>query len=497
MSLLLPTPTQLRLVGYENQRSELEERLAYVDEKIDYELRKFKSNPYFLQRYGQAAYQQRLEELKAARNKSLLFEDSSGLWTYSGLAHSIADAYGDPAQVQFQYPSSKTIPWAKTLDRTPRYYQLAAVEKLLEEKHACVEISTGLGKSLCVLLLCKALALKSVIMAPSVSIAGQLLDEFTTYFGKRYVGQFFDGKKEFNKLFTIAVAQSLTKIEKDTPAWDVLSKSEVFIADESHMCPAKTLSEVCFGLVADAPYRFFFSGTQLRNDGLGILLDAITGKTVYRMSVEEGVDQGFLAKPMVRMIRMDSKVNFSSGDANEMTRNHVFYNPDVNAAAADIINRSVSLLKRNTLVLVDELEQFGHLAPLLRFEARYAHGGGSKASLEKVPEAHRKSDPKKLVEAFDRGEFPILVGTSCIATGTDIKSCKSIVYLRGGKSEIEVRQGAIGRGTRIVPGKSDFYVFDFGIDNVPMLNKHALARKKIYQAVYPGGYQEIKLNAQS
>ncbi len=328
-------------------------------------------------------------------------------------------------------------------------------------------------------------------MAPSVSIAGQILDDFTTHFGSRYVGQFFDGKKKHDKLFTVCVAQSLTKVEKDSPAWNALSKAEVFIADESHLCPAKTLSEVCFGLVANAPYRFFFSGTQLRNDGLGILLDAITGKTVYRMSVQEGVDQGFLAKPIFRMVRMDSNIQFSSGDANENTRAHVYYNPQVNANAADIINRSVSLLQRPCLVLVDELEQFGHLLPLLRFEARYAHGGASGSVLDKVPVAHRKSDPKKLVEQFNRGEFPILVGTSCIATGTDIKAAKTIVYLRGGKSEIELRQ-SIGRGTRIVPGKDDFVMFDFAIDNVPMLAKHALARKKIYNSVFPS-YQEVRL----
>lgn len=491
MTLLLPTPTQLRLVGYENKRSELAERLAYVDQKVDYELRKFKQNPYFLSRYGEAAYQQRLSELKAAREKSLLFEDQAGLWTYSGLAHSLASEFEEAVQVKFEYPASKAIPWAKTLDRSPRYYQNEAIEKLLEAKHAGVSMATGAGKSLVILLLCKALGLKTVVMAPSVSIAGQLLEEFTTHFGAKYVGQYFDGTKKHEKLFTIAIAQSLTKIAEGSPAWNSLSKAEVFIADESHLCPAKTLSEVCFGLVAAAPYRFFFSGTQIRNDGLGPLLDAITGPIVYEISVSQLVDQGFLAKPIFRMLRLDSSVNFSSSDANEMTRNHVYYNPQVNLAAANVINRSVSVMKRNTLVLVDELEQFGHLLPHLRFEARYAHGGASGSVLNKIPEAHRKSDPKKLVEAFNRGEFPILVGTSCIATGTDIKACKSIVYLRGGKSEIEVRQ-SVGRGTRLIPGKESCFFFDFAIDNVPMLAKHAAARKKIYQAIYPS-YGEIQI----
>jgi hypothetical protein len=65
-----------------------------------------------------------------------------------------------------------------------------------------------------------------------------------------------------------------------TPAWEKLSKAQVFIADESHMTPAKTLQEVCFGLLKHAPYRFFFSATQMRGDGLGLLLEGIVGKIV-------------------------------------------------------------------------------------------------------------------------------------------------------------------------------------------------------------------------
>lgn len=489
--LVQPNPTQVRLYGYENRISELEKKLSYIDEKVEYELRKFRKNRYYVKKFGQEAYDAKLAALVAAKNKSLLFKDEQGYWTYSGLAPQISEEFDDKLEVRFQRPEAKRIPWAKKPEHEARYYQTKSIENLLAIGHGGVELATGTGKTRLVLELTKQLALKTIVMTPSVNIAEQIYDLFVSHLGKKYVGKFYGGKKESGKLFVVGVGASFTRIEKNTKAWDDLSKAEVICCDEAHTLPAKTLAAVCFGVGANASYRFFFTGTHLRNDGLDLLLNAITGPIVYRMSVQEGVDQGFLAKPLFRMLWLNSKQGYDSKDANDMTRAHVYYNPQVNAAAADVANRAVGLMGRPTLILVDELEQFGHLAPHLRYEARFAHGGVNASNRDLVPTAHHDSDPKKLVEQFNAGEFPILVGTSCVATGTDFKAVRNIVYLRGGKSEIEVRQ-SIGRGTRVVPGKEDCIFADFGIENVPMLKRHAEARKKIYRETYPS-YSDIKL----
>ena len=80
---------------------------------------------------------------------------------------------------------------------------------------------------------------------------------------------------------------------------------------------------------------------------------------------------------------------------------------------------------------------------------------------------------------------PILIGTSCISTGTDIRSVKTMVYLKGGKSEIEVRQG-VGRCTRLEKSlaKTACTVVDFDVENIEILHRHALARRKIFDDIY-------------
>src|SRR5205814_3770420 len=127
---------------------------------------------------------------------------------------------------------------------------------------------------------------------------------------------------------------SLTRVEKGTSHWKELSQAQVFMADESHLVPSETLARVCLGLCASAPYRFFFSATQMRNDGLDMLLDGITGETVFSMTVKEGVDQGYLARPHFRMVRTSSAEKCFSQDPGRLTRAHLYYNPRVVKHAA-------------------------------------------------------------------------------------------------------------------------------------------------------------------
>jgi superfamily II DNA or RNA helicase len=55
-----------------------------------------------------------------------------------------------------------------------------------------------------------------------------------------------------------------------------------------------------------------------------------------------------------------------------------------------------------------------------------------------------------------------------------------IIMLTGGKSEVQVKQ-AIGRGTRLVEGKKDFWVIDFDVAGSPTMDRHLKARQAYYE----------------
>lgn len=482
-----PTRLEIRDVNV----SDLDRLLTYRDKKVDFELRALKNRHWLRSQLGEERFQEEVEALKAQRVKTLLSLGTDGtLSTMSGLAgHLMTNLPGQVLENRVVYPEAKIMPWAKVPQREHRPYQIQAKEALLKARHGAVEIGTGLGKSFIALMLVKELGLKTLVMAPSLNIAKQLLREFRLHLGANRVGAYFGAKKEFTKQVTIGISQGLTKIEAGSAAALELGKCEVFIADESHLTPAATLRKICFELVKAAPYRFFFSGTQMRGDGLDMLLEGIIGPVVFTMTVKEGVDQGYLARPNFRMIDIPSKSGYQSQDINKMTRKHLYYNPDVNSFAAGIANMSFGVRGEQVLILVDEFEQFTSLLPMFRYRVGFAHGGVTKENKGSVPEEYHKSDPEALVDEFNAGKLPILVGTSCICTGTDIQAVKTMIYLRGGRSEIELRQG-VGRSTRLVPGKTFCNIYDIRVSNIEALNRHANDRKIIEEDIY-GPVEEI------
>jgi superfamily II DNA or RNA helicase len=487
--LVLESPTKLRLNDFQGDLNELTKLLTFHDKKAEYELQRFKNATWYANKFGQEAWTEKINELKSKRVKHLVFEDSQGIWTYSGLVNLITKTFPQPVSITYKFPTVSPLVWRNDPKYPPRYYQSEAARELIKYRHAAVEIATGGGKSFLIALLIKELGLQTIVMTPSTNIAEQIYNEFIFLFGNEKVGRFFDSKKEYNKLITVATAQSLTRIAEDSKGWNALSKTKCIIGDEGHMTPAATLEKVCMGLCGSAPYRFFLSGTQMRNDGLDLSLAGIIGPIVYDLDVRACVDQGFLAKPFFRMFKVPSNSQYDSKDPLRMIKVHLYQNENVIKAAAEIANKCVYVLNRPTLIAIDEFEQFQMLLPHLRCDFRFAHGGVTDANRKFVPEKYHKSDPSQLVKEFNEGKFPLIIGTSCVSIGTDFQNLKAIINLVGGKSEIQVKQ-LVGRGTRKVKGKEDFFFIDFDIYNKPSLHRHALARKEIYKDIY-GDVKEL------
>lgn len=475
-------PSIVRMHDFEDPHGQITKSLNYTDMAAQYEYLRFKNSP-FSRKLAEDKYNARLAELYAKIKKTLLFQDERGYYTYAGLSTYLANKTRSSVDSQVVYPKMKSIPW----DNVPPYsmhpYQKEAFEKLMETRHAGVEIGTGLGKSFIICNMLRNAGLKAVVMTPATNISEQLYKQFVKAFGKKNVGAFFDGKKESKKLITVANAQSLTRIEPDSEHWNNFTNVQMFIADESHQCPASTLESVCVGVLAKAPYRFFFSATQTRNDGRTAMLDGITGPIVYSKTVREGVDEGYLAQPQFRIVQVESSSPVQSKDANTMTRAHLYYNPKVAEKIGQLTNQAAAN-GMPVLILIEEVEQFAKVLPYLRHEVGFAHGALNDDNRAKVPKEYWESDPSELVQQFNAGKLPVLVGTSCISTGTDIQVVKLLVYWQGGKSEIQVKQ-AIGRGTRRPPGKTKCTVVDFDIMNIPTVHKHAEAREQIYEELYP------------
>lgn len=482
---------------------EVEAHYTYQDRQAEYAFKRFKHNQWFERKYGREAFQLELDRLKRLIKVSAVTRSDDGsAHLPAGILNDFCATFGYARSEIANspvYPEPATLPYKNVPKHALRYYQEEAVTKLLAVKHGAVEISTGGGKSAVIEQLVKRLGLKTVIVVPSRQLAEQMTVQLAHTFGANKVGQLGDGKKKTDKLITVAISHSVCKMEPKKPGWDDFASAKVLICDESHTLPAKTLSKVAYGPLANAPYRFFLSATQLRNDGKDLVLEGIIGPVVYSKSLPELVAEGYLAKPIHYMVTTPSERQYWSQDFLLMAAPHYYQNAKLHKMGAELANRFAKT-GRQVLILIDRVDQFQYIYPHLDFEFGFAHGGGSEDGLESVPKEYKKSDPDALVKRFNDGELKMLIGTSCISTGTDTRPVGAIIFLQTGSSEIKFRQ-SLGRGTRKVPGKEDFFFVDFeielpGVD--PSRNpfaRHARTRRTFcdfpVKEIYQSGFKTL------
>jgi superfamily II DNA or RNA helicase len=502
MQLTIDTPTTVRIptevVGI------AKEHLKYEQKSVTHEWLRWKRiqdqpTHWWYRSHTKEELELKVSELNEERHKSLLLKDEHGYYTYSGLASKLSSILNIPVVRTFQPPEFSIVGWENNPfnpkdGRDPieaRWYQTKSVELLSPDDYSrnqgAIEAGTGLGKSLIIAMLLKKIGLPAIIVTPTISICDQLHKNLTDWFGSDKVGIFNGKKKKPQKMFVVAVAASLTKVKENSKEFKALTSKQVLICDESHLLPAETLAKVTFGLLKGIYYRYFFSGTQIRNDGLGLLLEGIIGDVVLEMTVKQGIDQGFLSPLKFFQWNIKSDNPLDCDDSIKMNRVHLHANPKVNKHAVKLAKYAVSK-GRKVLILIEEIDQFIRLMKeglLDGLRVAFAHGGLVEPDHKKaIPVIFHKSDALDIVDRFDKGEYDVLVGTSCIQTGTDIKSVSCIISLVGLTSEIQIRQGVIGRGTRLFPGKVDCTISDYCVENVEKLAKHAKKRRKIFDSVY-------------
>jgi len=494
------TPTRAYLVPpYTTQDVEnLRKTLTYTNEGAAHDVKRHYANMW-LRRKDNDAWEAKLAALKLLVKNTLVFEDGDRLYirpsslNYLEISHTTIHA-------DYKLPTPKKIPWAHPLPFELHEYQELSVEKLLNIVHGNVELCTGAGKSAILLKLCRESGFRCAIVAPSESIFSELVEAFEYHLGKNNVGTFGDGKKVIGKRITICIADSLVNVKEGSKEWEFFSKLDMIGIDESHTWGAETLENICHGLFSNVPYRFFMSGTQTRGDGTEMLLHSIIGPTVHTLTTAQAIAGGFICTHDYAIVDIESSnPNYNSNNPLEEKRIHFLNNKNIAAFIAKMCNMPQT---GQILVLVEELPQIAMLTKLLTVPYAYAHSCKLKATLEKY--GLEKVIKKEAVEKFNKNEVKILIGTSCIATGTNIYPMRHTFNWVGTGSEIKAKQGAVGRSVRL--GKQNPYkekcapkekvtIWDFFVRDIPGQAKQCTVRI-VYYAESGTEIRRINLNAQ-
>ncbi|KAH7017534.1 P-loop containing nucleoside triphosphate hydrolase protein [Ilyonectria destructans] len=253
---------------------------------------------------------------------------------------------------------------------------------------------------------------------------------------------------------TIASVRSITskgRLAKFDP-----SRFKLVLVDEAHHIVApgylKTLQH--FGLDEKregSPNLIGVSATFSRFDG--VKLGAAIDEIVYHKDYVDMIAEKWLSDVIFTTVESTANLkqvksnNFGDFQPGELSK--IVNTDEIN----DITVRSWMAKaqgRKSTLVFCVDVAHVIELTQTFRkhgFEARYVTGD--------TPRVERS----QTLDAFKRGEFPVLVNCGVFTEGTDIPNIDCIVLGRPTRSRNLLVQ-MIGRGMRLHPGKKDCYVID-------------------------------------
>ncbi|KAG6013008.1 hypothetical protein E4U43_007523 [Claviceps pusilla] len=286
---------------------------------------------------------------------------------------------------------------------------------------------------------------------------------------------------------TIASVQSITsrdRLEKYAPR-----EFKLVLVDEAHHIVApgylKTLEH--FGLrqkQQDSPTLIGVSATFSRFDG--VKLGAAIDEIVYHRDYVDMITDKWLSDVIFTTVESSANLSkvksgafgdFQTGELSKVVNTDEINDMTVKSWMVKAAGR------KSTLVFCVDLAHVSGLTRKFReygYDARFVTG--ETAKLER----------SATLDAFKKGEFPVLVNCGVFTEGTDIPNIDCIVLGRPTRSRNLLVQ-MIGRGMRLHPGKENCHVIDlvssldtgivttptlFGLDPNELVDKASVAEMR-------------------
>lgn len=358
------------------------------------------------------------------------------------------------------------------IGKTLREYQVEAIEEFLKHKIGVLELCTGAGKTLCAAEIIRRVQRKTLFIVDKIELLRQTKKVFEEALGME-IG-IIGGDEVVLEHVTVATIQSL--VSKKIELCEYLKTIRVVVFDECHHAPASSYRMISQYL-PNTEYRLGLSGTAFRGDGNDMMIEAVTGPVVHRITSKQLIAEGWLQKPQVIFINYNmsgaeqTRMNVAShsGLINETPNYNNMYKPFISENPirnTTIINLCHQHQGKKILILTRLVEHGQELAELLQCSHLYGETS--------------KDERRRMFERFVSGECPTLVSTiSIFGEGVDIPSLDVIINASANKGDIKTIQ-VLGRVIRKLEGKTEAYYYDFN-DYGKFFTHASYSRKRILE----------------
>ena len=276
-------------------------------------------------------------------------------------------------------------------------------------------------------------------------------------------------KKLFNKdsVIVLSTIQSFSNLSTKKYS----SFFDITIVDEVHHVNS-TKSQ--YGQVMSnnlSPRRYGLTATEPTKEHEKLINEGFFGPTIAELSLEEGIEKGIIAEPVVDLVPVPYEVKINQACQNRYAK---FYDLGiVNNKARNrlIVERAIDSIEKDKIVLIiiERTEHGKVLKKMLKYNgvlAPFIHGSTDRTVRVKT---RNKLKAKKI---------KIAICSKVWKEGINIPSLDHIINAVGFKEEKAVMQ-AIGRGLRTAEGKDTIKLTDF-LDPYRYLAEHSVLRIQVY-----------------
>lgn len=313
-------------------------------------------------------------------------------------------------------------------EKSGRYYQIEALNELLQVKRGMVAIATGCGKSLIISALAREKVkkgLRVILIVPTIKLVGQMLKTIKEAMPDKLISG-IGGNFKYKEGSDVVVA-TINSGKNYSDIFDVV------VTDEVHHGSSRSYWEM-YIRATKAKYFYGFTATPCRADNLELGFHAIYGPVVYEFDSLRAIREGFLCDVSITCLHIKGLSGIRPG-----TNDKIAYK---NLCTQDkTINVLFNLVKMGLdknfkiLVLFKTVEPGREFCEFLSsngIECQPAHG-----------------DYWKPFYDFENGETSLLISnSSLLGEGIDLPEIDYLISIVQNGSESLTRQ-IIGRGLRL------------------------------------------------
>lgn len=345
-----------------------------------------------------------------------------------------------------------------------------------------VEAPTGWGKSFVVRYVCRLFKeARIAIVTPGVD----LVDGMYTHLRERLrdVGAVSMNHSHIDRV-TVSTVDSMEKLREIK--WDLM------LFDEAHRAGSPWVANAIAETFHTAKCVGFSASPVGRTDNADLVVEALFGPVIYRVSYQEGVNRGAVAPIKVEMYRCKVGPDCSGSDAVVRNRHGIWRNKHRNKMIADICKSLPA--NEQALIIVGTAEHAIRLHGLLPGWPVVFSSAGKRvmkaitkgdlpwvAGLEpsgNIPGDYRE----KMRQDFESGKLKRAIATGVWNTGVDFTKLRWLIRADGMASAIQSIQTP-GRLSRKSDGKVHGTLIDFQDEFDSGLRNRSAARKRQYASM--------------